>query len=122
MSTQIYKFDEAHGGGIIITDGFELADIGVEGIRAITGGTGDFVGVSGTQAQTLLGFTAQMGVNLNVRFDFQTMEAAQSMSKLPAAPSQARYHSWDGMAEPEVIAAIAAAAAPAISGSVAPLQ
>ena len=118
VSTQIYKFDEAHGGGIVITDGFELADIGVEGIRAITGGTGDFVGVSGTQAQTLLGFTAQMGVNLNVRFDFANVEDTASRSKALAAAIQAQYYSWDGMAEPEVIAAREAAAAPATSGSV----
>ena len=121
VSTQIYQFDEAHGGGILITDGFELADIGVEGIRAITGGSGQFVGVSGTQAQTLLGFTAQMGVNLNVRFDFAGVTAAQPMSKPADAPSQAPVYSWDGLAEPEVIAAREAAAAPNISGSAAPV-
>jgi hypothetical protein len=63
VSTQIYKFDEEHGGGILVTDGFELADLNVAGERAITSGTGAFQEARGLQVQTLLGFTEQMGVN-----------------------------------------------------------
>lgn len=66
VSTQIYKFNEEHGGGILVTDGFELADIEVPVARTITSGTGQFKHASGEQVQTLLGFTEQMGVNLTV--------------------------------------------------------
>lgn len=117
VSTQIYQFDEAHGGGIVVTDGFEIVDIGVESVRSISSGTGEFTAVNGTQAQTVLGFTDTMGVNLNVRFDFAGDSAPQRMSKtVEAAPAEA-FHSWDGLALPEVIAAIEAAAAPPHAGS-----
>jgi hypothetical protein len=66
VSTQIYKFDEAHGGGILVTDGFELVDFNVPVARTITSGTGPLKDVAGEQVQTLLGFTEQMGVNLTV--------------------------------------------------------
>jgi hypothetical protein len=66
VSTQIYKFNEANGGGILVTDGFELVDFDVPVARTITSGTGAFKGASGEQMQTLLGFTEQMGVNLTV--------------------------------------------------------
>jgi hypothetical protein len=66
VSTQLYKFDEEHGGGIIVTDGFELVDFNVPVARTITSGTGTFKNASGQQMQTLLGFTEQMGVNLTV--------------------------------------------------------
>ena len=39
--------------------------------RAVIGGTGPFRGAWGEQNQTLLGFTAQMGVNLRVALDVQ---------------------------------------------------
>lgn len=68
VSTQVYQFDEAHGGATIITDGFELADFDVPLARAITGGTGEYAAVQGEQIQTLLGFTETMGVNLRVEF------------------------------------------------------
>jgi hypothetical protein len=64
ISTQVYQFED----GTIITDGFELADFDTPISRAITGGTGDFVNVSGEQVQELRGFTEQMGVNLVVEF------------------------------------------------------
>lgn len=64
ISTQVYQFED----GIIVTDGFEVADLDTAVSRAITGGTGEFVGVSGEQVQELRGFTEQMGVNLTVEF------------------------------------------------------
>ncbi len=64
ISTQVYQFEE----GTIVTDGFELVDFEVPVSRAITGGTGEYVGVSGEQSQVLHGFTEQMGVNLTVEF------------------------------------------------------
>ncbi|HMN29302.1 MAG TPA: hypothetical protein PKE45_14225 [Caldilineaceae bacterium] len=65
VSTQIYKF-HGENGGIIVTDGFELADLEKEATRAITSGTGAYKGISGVQTQVLHGFTEQMGVNLSV--------------------------------------------------------
>jgi len=66
VSTQVYQFED---GSTIITDGFELADFEVSVSRAITGGTGEYVGVIGQQHQILHGFTEQMGVNLTVEFE-----------------------------------------------------
>jgi hypothetical protein len=66
VSTQIYKFKEEHGGGILVTDGFELVDFNVPMTRTITSGTGQFKNAKGEQVQTLHGFTEQMGVNLTV--------------------------------------------------------
>ena len=39
--------------------------------RAVIGGHGPLPGRRGEQSQTLLGFTAQMGVNLRVSLDVQ---------------------------------------------------
>jgi hypothetical protein len=64
VSTQMYQFDD----GTIITDGFELVDLDTPISRAITGGTGEYVNLSGEQVQELHGFTEQMGVNLTVEF------------------------------------------------------
>jgi hypothetical protein len=71
VTTQIYQFDEAHGNGIVVTDGFELADLNVPVARAITGGTGQFKGASGEQVQTLLGVSEQMAVNLTVELQLE---------------------------------------------------
>jgi hypothetical protein len=64
VSTQMYKFED----GTIVTGGFELVDLETPISRAITGGTGTFVGADGEQTQILHGFTEQMGVNLTVEF------------------------------------------------------
>jgi hypothetical protein len=62
VTTQIYGFADA----ILITDGYEIADIGVPGERAITGGTGPYASVTGDGEQILLGFNATEGANLRV--------------------------------------------------------
>lgn len=69
ISTQVYQFND---GSTIITDGFELVDLEASVTRAVTGGTGDYRGVSGEMNQVLHGFTPQMGVNLTVEFDFES--------------------------------------------------
>lgn len=51
----------------IVTEGFELADIGVPIKRAITGGTGRFLRASGEAKQELLGISEQFGVSLRIR-------------------------------------------------------
>jgi hypothetical protein len=70
-STQTYNFGAAFGAITLITEGFELADKDIAVTRAVIGGTGPFRGAWGEQSQTLLGFTAQMGVNLRVALDVQ---------------------------------------------------
>jgi hypothetical protein len=69
VSTQVYEFYDS--GDIIVTNGFELADLNVPAARAITGGTGEFSTARGEQIQELLGFTEQMGVNLTVEFQVE---------------------------------------------------
>jgi hypothetical protein len=93
VSTQIYEFND---GSTIITNGVELADIGVEGVRAISGGTGAYRAIIGEQMQTLNGFTDTMGVNLSVTFEFSAQPASASvadegldMAELYAAQAQA---------------------------------
>jgi hypothetical protein len=70
-STQTYAFGTGYGAATLTTEGLELADKDVPVTRAVTGGTGPFRAARGEQAQTLLGFTAQMGVNLRVSLDVQ---------------------------------------------------
>ncbi|MBK8024684.1 MAG: hypothetical protein IPK19_25485 [Chloroflexi bacterium] len=69
ISTQIYTLYE-HDNAIVVTNGYELADLNVPAARAISGGTGAFSTARGEQSQTLLGFTPAMGVNLSVEFQF----------------------------------------------------
>lgn len=69
ITTQIYNFGEKLGANMIITEGYELADVGVTIQRAITGGTGSYNGVKGEASQTFLGFNATEGVGL--RFELK---------------------------------------------------
>ncbi len=51
----------------LVSDGYELIDVGVPSKRAITGGTGRFNDASGQATQVLLGMNANDGVNLRFR-------------------------------------------------------
>ena len=84
VTTQIYNFGGELGKAMIITDGYELADVGVEIARAITGGTGQFVGASGEARQTFLGFNASQGVNLQLELALED-SAAQARVSIPLA-------------------------------------
>jgi hypothetical protein len=55
VSTQYYDLGDGPGADMIVTSGWELADVGVPVSRAIIGGTGDHASASGIQTQTLLG-------------------------------------------------------------------
>jgi hypothetical protein len=68
VSTQVFKLNAKKA--IIVTNGYEIADLKTPLARAITGGTGEFSTVRGEQIQELLGFTEQMGVNLRVSMQF----------------------------------------------------
>jgi hypothetical protein len=63
-TTQFYNFGGEVGTALLVSDGYELADVGVTYTRPVTGGTGPFVGADGEVSQTLLGFNASMGVNV----------------------------------------------------------
>lgn len=69
VTTQIYDLGATSGEELIITEGFELSDIGVAGERAITGGTGKYNQARGQMSQILMGFNETMGVNLQVTLD-----------------------------------------------------
>jgi hypothetical protein len=56
VTTQYYDLGDGYGADMIVTTGWELADVGVPVDRAIIGGTGDHASASGIQTQTLLGF------------------------------------------------------------------
>lgn len=60
ITTQVYSFDDT----MLVSEGYELADIDVAGDRAITGGTGAYASASGEGEQTLLGFNTTEGANL----------------------------------------------------------
>lgn len=66
ITTQIYNFGEELGGEMLVSEGYELADIDVAIERAITGGTGSYTGAEGVVSQTFLGFNASEGVNLTI--------------------------------------------------------
>lgn len=69
VTTQIFDLGTVPGVETIITEGFELADIGVAGIRGITGGSGQYSRARGQMEQTLIGFNESMGVNLQVELN-----------------------------------------------------
>ncbi len=66
ITTQLYDLGDQHS---LISEGYEFADVNVEVLRGITGGTGPFMFARGQAAQTLLGFNATGGVDL--RFKIQ---------------------------------------------------
>ncbi len=64
ITTQIYNFGTQLGTDMLVSEGYELADIGIAIQRAITGGTGKYNSASGEATQTFLGFNATEGVSL----------------------------------------------------------
>jgi hypothetical protein len=71
ITTQIYNFGEELGNTTLVTEGYELADIGVPILRAITGGTGEYAGARGEAEQIFLGFNESEGVNLSFAVEVQ---------------------------------------------------
>ena len=61
ITRQVFEF---HTGEVLINQGAELADINVPATRVITGGTGQFKGLSGEMTQKLLGMSDGYGVRL----------------------------------------------------------
>jgi hypothetical protein len=86
MTTQVYSVGEGLGDATFVTEGYELADVGVAIERAITGGTGPYQEARGQIEQTFLGFNASEGVNLHVVADIRDV-AAGAPGFLSAAAS-----------------------------------
>ncbi len=70
ITSQVYSFGGELGAATLTSDGYELADVGVEIARSLTGGTGPFAGATGEQRQTFLGFNGTMGANLQVEVEY----------------------------------------------------
>lgn len=71
FSTQFFQFGNLPGAQTITTTGYELADVGAEIARAITGGSGQYSTARGESTQTLLGLNASEGVNLRVKVNIE---------------------------------------------------
>jgi hypothetical protein len=79
ITTQIYNFGEEYGEVTLVSEGYELADVGVPVKRAITGGTGPYSQVRGEANQTFLGFNGSEGVNLTFTIELdQPVDALAS--------------------------------------------
>ena len=72
VTSQLYSFGDTPGEAMLSSDGYELADVGVEVTRAITGGTGSFVAAGGEARQILLGLNATEGVNLQYELELES--------------------------------------------------
>jgi hypothetical protein len=72
VTSQLYSFGDTPGEAMLSSDGNELADVGVQIARAITGGTGSFAGAGGEARQVLLGLNATEGVNLQYELELES--------------------------------------------------
>lgn len=64
ITQQLYNFGQELGNNTLVSDGWEIADVGVPVARAITGGTGRYSNAGGEAVQKFLGFNTSEGVNL----------------------------------------------------------
>ena len=64
ITEQVYSFGEEAGSKTLISNGYELADVGKPVLRAITGGTGPYVKARGQVSETLLAITDLHSVTL----------------------------------------------------------
>lgn len=72
VTTQLYNFGEELGEQMIVSQGYELADVGVPIQRAITGGTDEYSNARGELTQRFLGLNASEGFNLSVEMEIYT--------------------------------------------------
>lgn len=72
FSSQFFQLSDTPGAETIVSQGYELADVGVAISRAITGGTGQYADARGQGEQTMLGLNAGQGVTLSVELDVRT--------------------------------------------------
>ena len=66
ITTQLFSLGKNPGERTVVTDGYELPEVGVAIKRAITGGTGRYRSAEGEQVQRLLGFGSTNAIKLRV--------------------------------------------------------
>lgn len=66
VTTELFQLGDGYEEATIVTEGYELVDVGEQIRRAITGGTGQYSAAAGEQRQRLLGLGATNGVKLRV--------------------------------------------------------
>ena len=71
VSKQIFDFGDQPGAETVVTQGLELADHEVAGLRAIVGGTGPLRSVTGEAGQVLHGHNDSEGVQLTMVLDME---------------------------------------------------
>jgi hypothetical protein len=69
VSSHLFNFGSAWGAATLLSEGFDIDDVGVPMERAIAGGSGPYADARGTQLETNLGLNATDG--LNIRFEVQ---------------------------------------------------
>lgn len=79
ITRQVYQFAD---GDILISQGPEVIDAGVEVARVVTGGTGDYARVGPGMRQTMLGMSEGYGVRLVIELD-----APRDRAGLPVDPA-----------------------------------
>jgi hypothetical protein len=67
VSSHLFNFGEAWGEATLVSEGFDIDNVGVPMTRAIAGGSGPYADARGTQVETNLGLNATDG--LNIRFE-----------------------------------------------------
>ena len=72
VSKQIFDFDDKPGDRQIITEGLELVDHDIVGLRPIVGGTGEYRSATGEQSQVLHGHNDSEGVQLTVELSVES--------------------------------------------------
>ncbi len=72
ITTQLYNFGKELGNETLVSEGYELADVGVAIERAITGGTGKYVDARGQGEQQMLGLNLTDGVTLRLKLNPRT--------------------------------------------------
>ena len=86
ITTQLYDFydspgyqpNRASGWNNLVSEGYEIADVGKVVRRPISGGTGVYRGAIGAVDQVLLGFNSTEGVNLRFTLDVDMNPMAAS--------------------------------------------
>ncbi len=74
ISRQVFAFDD---GNQIITQGTEIADVGKENLRPVTGATGEYADIKGGLVQTTLGLNDFMAISATFVFEHAKEDHAQ---------------------------------------------
>ncbi|MDW3223937.1 MAG: hypothetical protein R8G34_13800 [Paracoccaceae bacterium] len=77
ISRQVFALND---GDQIVTQGTEIADIGQQNQRPITGATGDYAHIEGALVQTTLGFNEFMAISATFEFEAGAKDQADYQS------------------------------------------